>query len=170
MAFYSAKDIPGLNSFTPIIEGFTSINEEVFSSGEIKYFNQPIGVVAAETKYIAKKIAKMVNVTYANVKKPIVDIREAKKYQQRNRLFDKKDATDSGNNISKTIRGSVTIQGQSHFTMENVVCISRPTEEGLEIFATTQWIDILQESVSKALNIDQNRYQIDIFSIMFIFL
>lgn len=158
MAFYSVKDIPGLNSFTPVTDPFGSINEEVFSSGEIKYFNQPIGVVAAESQYIAEKMAKMVKVKYSQIMNPIIDVKKAKNDPRRNSLFGKIDATDKGKNINKIIKGNLTVRGQSHFTMETVACISRPTEEGLQIFATSQWMDALQEMVSKALNIEQNRY------------
>lgn len=47
---------------------FFPIDEEVFSSGSVKYNGQVIGVVVAETKYIAEKAAKLVHVKYNNVK------------------------------------------------------------------------------------------------------
>lgn len=132
-------------------------NEEVFSSGEIKYFNQPIGVIAAKTKYIAKKLAKMVDVKYTNIKMPVIDVKQAKKNPKRNSLFGKIDAKSKGTDIEKVIKSSHTVRSQMHVTMETIACITRPTEDCIEVFTTTQWMDAAQSMISRALNIPQSR-------------
>lgn len=147
-----------MNSFTPAEDPFGATNEEVFSSGEIKYFNQPIGVIVAEKKHIANKIAKMVGVTYKNVAKPVIDVKIAQNDPQRVNLYQKVDATDKGNKIEKVVNANYTIREQAHFTTETIVCITVPTEEGLEVHTTTQWMDGPQSMIARALNIDQNRY------------
>ncbi|KAL0878800.1 hypothetical protein ABMA27_003830 [Loxostege sticticalis] len=162
IAFYSAKDIPGLNSFTPAEDPFGATIEEVFSSGEIKYFNQPIGVIVAEKKHIANKIAKMVGVTYKNVAKPVIDVKIAQNDPQRVNLYQKVDATDKGNKIEKVVNANYTIREQAHFTTETIVCITVPTEEGLEVHTTTQWMDGPQSMIARALNIDQNRVDVHV--------
>ncbi|XP_012545633.1 LOW QUALITY PROTEIN: uncharacterized protein LOC101738607 [Bombyx mori] len=162
IAFYSAKDIPGENSFTPAQTLFYIANEEVFCSSKVEYFNQPIGMIVAETQQIADRAAKLVKAKYANIKKPVIDIKEAKKDPKRNTLFTSMEATDRGTDVVKLIKGSNTIYGQYHFMMENLSCVTKPTEEGLEVHSATQWMDGTQVMISKALNIDCNRIDVHV--------
>lgn len=129
----------------------------MFASEEIKYFNQPIGVIVAEKKHIADEVAKMVVATYKNVKKPVIDVKISKNDSDRATLFQKIDATDKGEDVDKVITANYTVRGQSHFPMETMVCIALPTEEGLKVYTTTQWLDLAQSMIARALNIDQNR-------------
>lgn len=155
---YTAKDIPGLNAFTPI-DSTNIINEEALCNGDVKYYNQPIAIIVAETRQIADRVAKEVTVRYdvTNVKKPIVDIKITKKDPSKIELFRKVDAVSKGTDIQKVIKYSNTIYGQYHFMFENLICITRPVEDVLEVYSTSQLLDAVQEMVSKALNIEQNR-------------
>lgn len=157
IAFYTAQDIPGSNNYSPTFDPFYKTEEEVFSSGEIKYFNQPIGVIVAKTRYIAEVASKLVKITYRNVTKPIIDVRKASKDPKRNKLAKKVDATENGNDIATVVKGRHSTQGQSHFTMETIVCVSQPTEEGLSLYVTTQFMDGVQNMVAQVLNMDVSR-------------
>lgn len=126
--------------------------------GIVKYYYQPIGIIVAETQYIADRASKLVTVKYSNVTKPVVDIKEAKMDSSRNTLYAAVDATNPGTDIYKTISGSNTFYGQYHFPMETLVCVVKPTEEGLEVHTATQWLDGTQVMISRALNLDANRY------------
>lgn len=155
IAFFTAKDIPGENSFTP--SGPQLTFEVLLSNGVIDHYHQPIAIIVAETRRIADRAAEMVKVTYSNVSKPIVDIKIAKRDPKRVSLVATIPATETGKQVVKIIKGENTIYGQYHFTMETMVCITKPTEEGLEVHAATQWIDTVHEMVSRALNVKQNR-------------
>ncbi|KAJ8719963.1 hypothetical protein PYW07_012006 [Mythimna separata] len=157
IAFYSAKDIPGLNSFTPADSILYQANEEVLCSGNVKYYHQPIGIIVAETRYIADRAVKLVKVTYSNVRKPVTDVKVAKTEPTRNTMFLSVDATNPGTDVFKTINGSTTIYGQYHFTMETLLCVAKPTEEGLEVHSATQWLDGTQVMISRALKMDENK-------------
>uniref|UniRef100_T1GSG5 FAD-binding PCMH-type domain-containing protein n=1 Tax=Megaselia scalaris TaxID=36166 RepID=T1GSG5_MEGSC len=65
VAFFSAKDIPGVNSFT--VPGYITLTEfeQIFVSGTVLYYDQPLGVIAAETMSAAVKAAKKVKVVYS---------------------------------------------------------------------------------------------------------
>ncbi|CAB3227920.1 unnamed protein product [Arctia plantaginis] len=128
VAFYTAKDIPGLNSFTP-----------------------------ADSLHIADRATKLVKVKYSNVKKPVLDVKRAKEDSTRNTLFFSSDATNRGTDVHKVITGNTTAYGQYHFTMETLVTVAKPTEEGLEVHSATQWLDGSHVMISRALGIDQNR-------------
>lgn len=99
----------------------------------------------------------MVPVKYENVKTPVLNIKDAKKNPRRVQLLQSVDATDKGTDIVRVIKGSNTIYGQYHYTLETIVCIVRPTEEGLEVHATTQWTDAIQTMIARALKMDENR-------------
>ncbi|KAJ8719962.1 hypothetical protein PYW07_012005 [Mythimna separata] len=163
VAFYTHKDIPGLNSFTPTDSGVTPVNEEVLCEGTVKHYNQPIGIIVAETQNIADRASKLVKVKYGNVSTPVTDINVAKDDSTRNTLFVAVDASNPGTDtVYKTITGSNILHGQYHFPMETMVCVAKPTEEGLEVHLASQWLDGPHTMISRALNIDQNKIDVHI--------
>ncbi|XP_072948794.1 xanthine dehydrogenase-like [Epargyreus clarus] len=163
IAFLTAKDIPGTNSFTPAGSRFYETNEELLCSGEVKYFNQPFGIIVAKTQHIANVAVKLVSITYyTNDKLPVIDVKLAKKDPNRVTLFRSTDATNPGNDVATKIKGNHTIRGQYHFCLETLVCVSRPSEEGLSTYPASQWMDGVQWSISRLLNINKNRIDVKI--------
>ncbi|XP_045499718.1 xanthine dehydrogenase 1-like [Colias croceus] len=162
IAFYSASDIPGRNSFTPGPNIVFMSDEELLCEKEVKYYNQPLGIIVAETQDIANKAVHFVKVTYTNVRKPVLDIKVAKKDPKRNKIFFSATATKSGADIAKVIKGENNIYGQYHFCMETLVCVTHPIEEGLKVYAATQWIDSVHKIVSRVLKIQQNKIDVTV--------
>ncbi|KAI5643278.1 molybdopterin-binding domain of aldehyde dehydrogenase domain-containing protein [Phthorimaea operculella] len=160
VAFYSAKDIPGENTFTPWDTTYYPVKEELLADKEVQYYNQPIGIIVAETRAIADRAAQLVEVKYTNIKTPVIDIEEAIKDPSRNKQAAASSATETGSDVKKVIKGKHTVYGQYHFTMETLVCVTKPTEEGLEVHAATQWMDGVQEITAKALNMDSNKVDV----------
>ncbi|XP_047533955.1 xanthine dehydrogenase 1-like [Vanessa atalanta] len=161
IAFYSVSDIPGQNTFTPPISILHPKHEELLCDGEVKFFNQPIGIIVAESQKLAEKAATMVEVKYSNLKAPEIDIREAITDPAKVSLAGSFEATKVGTDVFKIIKGENTIYGQYNFTMETLVCVTLPTEEGLLVYAATQSIDTVQRTISRLLNLEQNR--VDVF-------
>ncbi|XP_013161894.1 PREDICTED: xanthine dehydrogenase-like [Papilio xuthus] len=162
IAFYSAKDIPGLNSFTPFGKKLYLANEEIFCGGEVKYYNQAIGMIVAETQQIADRAAKLVIGHYSKIRKPILDVKVAKNDPNRISLYTSIVATDRGLDVYKVIHGSMTIYQQYHFCMETLTSISIPVEEGLEVHAATQHTEVIQVMTSRVLNIDQAKVDVHV--------
>lgn len=80
IALYIAKDIPGVNSYIA--------NEDILSSGNVNFYNQPIAIVVAETSYYrTEQATKLIKVKYINVVKPVIDAKEAKIDPKRNTPF-----------------------------------------------------------------------------------
>lgn len=154
LAFYTAKDISGINSFTsPTLQNM-STNEEILCSGNVLYYNQPIGIIVAETNYIANRAALMVNIKYCNVKKPEVDIKSVKNNPNKHELFRSMNATAVGADVKKIIKGDHTVYGQSHFCLELMNCVAKPTEDGLELTPSTHYVDSDHTATALCLNID----------------
>ncbi|KAJ2951519.1 hypothetical protein O0L34_g13669 [Tuta absoluta] len=162
LKFYTAKDIPGTNSFTPSGTQYYPVFEEIVAEKEVTYYNQPVGIIVAETRAIADRAAKLVEVTYTPTKPPVIDVKEAKKDPTKNSPISASTAKETGADVEKVIKGEHTIYGQYHFSMETLVCVSKPTEEGLEVHAATQWMDGVQQMTAQALNMDMNKVDVHV--------
>lgn len=157
MAFYTVKDIPGINSFTPPDSMLYSANEEILCDGKVKYNNQPLGIIVAESRVIADSAAKLVKVKYSGTKKPVIDLKQAKDDTKRLKSFKEDPALNKGFDVEKVVKGVNHIYDQYHMCMETLVCVTRPTEEGVEVHSATQWLDGTQLMISRALKIQENK-------------
>lgn len=99
----------------------------------------------------------MVKVTYSNIREPVLDIKLAKQDPSRVSLLRAFEPKRIGTDVEKIIKGESTIYAQYHFCMETLVCVTNITEEGLKLYAATQWASIIQGAVARALNINLNR-------------
>ncbi|XP_045773781.1 xanthine dehydrogenase 1-like [Maniola jurtina] len=162
IAFYSASDIPGANSYTPAINLFNTTNEELLCNGEVKYFNQPLGIIVAESQKIAEKAATLVHVTYSNVRKPVIDIKVSKNDPSKVTLFNTQVAKRTGTEVTNVIKGDNTIYAQYHFTMETLVCVTHPIEEGLRIHSATQWLDAVHTMAQRVLKLNQSSVDVSV--------
>lgn len=159
VAVLTATDIPGLNSFTPMMPTV----EEILASSKILFYGQPLAIVVAETERIAKLAAERVKVTYKNSGKttPILGVRDvltspsAKERITVNKTVEPK---EKGTDIDKVLKGSFDLYGQYHYTMETQTCVCIPIEDGIDVFASTQWMDFTHIAIAGALNVPLNRF------------
>ncbi|XP_037300936.1 indole-3-acetaldehyde oxidase-like [Manduca sexta] len=160
IAFYTAKDIPGKNTFTPLDVPWQIVNEEILASKKISYYGQPIGVIAATSHRLALAAAELVKVRYIQSKaKPVLTVREAlvapdkdKRIRQEAAIIPQRRGTD----ITHVIKGSFTVPSQYHFMMETQCCTVSYSSTALVVRAATQWMDIVNVAVAQALDIDEN--------------
>lgn len=129
----------------------------MLASGTVKYYSQPYGIVVAESRYIADKAAKLVVATYGNVKEPLIDVKKTIDTDKATQ-FQNVVATDTGTDVSKVIKGLNTIHGQYHYTLETLTTVVKPSDEGLDVYCSTQWMEGVQLMISRALNMNQNQY------------
>lgn len=63
--FYSAKDIPGKNNFTPVWYSTTDV-EEIFVGVDspVLFHGQPVGILLADTMALAIEAATRVRILY----------------------------------------------------------------------------------------------------------
>lgn len=59
-------------------------------------------------------------------------------------------------NLKHKITGHLELGGQYHFHMETQTCIAVPTEDGLDVFSATQWIEPTQVTIAECLNKPNN--------------
>ncbi|XP_073946023.1 uncharacterized protein isoform X2 [Choristoneura fumiferana] len=159
VAVYTAKDIPGVNSFS--VPGFQlqTEEEEIIVSNKILYYGQPVAIVVATSEELANRVAKKVTVTYKNVSSsaPVLTIDQAKKDSKRYVPSDASiDPKGKGDNVKKVVKGVYDIEGQYHYYMEPVTCVVVPLDQGLEVYDSTQWMDLTQRAISRCLNMNES--------------
>lgn len=86
-----------------------------------------------------------------------MSLEEAKNDPTRTVLLFAAQGSDRGVDIKKIIKGGNSIFGQYHFTMETQSCVTRPSDDGIEVLSSNQWLDACQVAISDALKIDENR-------------
>ncbi|KAJ8719323.1 hypothetical protein PYW08_011498 [Mythimna loreyi] len=160
IAFYTAKDIPGINSYTPPDSIIYTTNEEVLASTSVNYFNQAIGIIVAKDRHIADRAAKLVKATYTNIKDPVLELKDVIHDQARTSPFIALDATDTGTDVTKVINGMNSIKGQYTFMLETLTTVVRPSDDGFDVYSASQWMEGVQLMISRALGIDQNRVDV----------
>ncbi|KAL3841842.1 hypothetical protein ACJMK2_019941 [Sinanodonta woodiana] len=156
-------DIPGINNF---INFPNSTAEEVFCSGQVLYAGQGIGLVLAESQKIAEYAAQMVKVTYTNVQSPLLDLDEAiQKQSFFPKVADPKVAGDADaaiKNSPKTVTGSISMGGQYHMHMETQISICIPTDDGMNVYSSTQWIDGVQSAISQVTGMKRSSINVEV--------
>ncbi|XP_060068194.1 uncharacterized protein LOC132548355 isoform X2 [Ylistrum balloti] len=155
--FLEAKDIPGVNNCYPTAE----FPEELFCSGQVSFSGQPLGLIIAEDEDTARSAANKVKVNYTNIQPPILTMGDAiAKKSIHPGLTPEFTVGDAEGAISKSpqkIQGSISCGAQYHFHMETQVSIATPTEDGIELDASTQWTDLNQRAVAMVLGCYESR-------------
>ncbi|KAL5273913.1 hypothetical protein ACFFRR_000587 [Megaselia abdita] len=154
ISFFSAKDIPGVNSFTVV--GFTLIEqlEEMFVSDTVLYYDQPLGVIVAETMDVAVLAAKKVKVVYSRYSGE-TDKKAAPSFN----LNAEKSGTEILNNWS--LRVYYSLGGQYHFPLEPNTTVCVPQEDSYKIYCSTQWMDFAQASMARVINVPVHTIQLE---------
>lgn len=132
--------------------------EEIFCSSDVRFHGQPIGIILAETHEIANYAAEQVDVTYegTNDKKVLPTLQDMLREEPtRVRSFPPlgEVAKEFGKGATHKIKGHFEIGRQFHYTMEPHTCVCIPTEDGMDVYSSTQWMDITQVAISDALNV-----------------
>ncbi|KAL9979239.1 hypothetical protein ACROYT_G016871 [Oculina patagonica] len=156
LRFITVKDIPkgGINNFVPTSFGFAA--EEIFSSGNIEYAGQALGVIIADTQRHADEAAKAVIVTYKDQKTPLLTIDEAVAaksfFDPHGKPLKKGDAESAINKSPHIVQGTVSTGPQYYFHMETQVALCVPEDDGITVHCPTQWVDLTQAAVAQTLN------------------
>ncbi|XP_075144825.1 uncharacterized protein LOC142219934 [Haematobia irritans] len=154
IAFYSAKDIPGSNTFVDPSFGYEV--EELFASKTVRYYDQPLGMIVALSSDIANRAASKVKVIYSNGAELIMPTLPdvfANNRMDRVHSITPSDLKEIELSAAADFsgKGILDMGLQYHFTMEPQTCVAVPFEQGLQVWATTQWMDHTQSVISKML-------------------
>ncbi|XP_062550714.1 uncharacterized protein LOC134215573 [Armigeres subalbatus] len=168
VAFFSAKNVPGINNFSPLEFGNQEI-EEIFCSGEVLYHGQPVGMIVAATFELANFASQLVEVSYeiignqpiCTTPKEVLQLGAPDRVINQNfDRYGKHYRTTSSSHIH--IQGQMELGGQYHYSMETQTCFCVPIEDGMDIYASTQSTNFMLAAVSQALGVQENTLNISV--------
>ena len=156
----TSKDIPGENQIGRLIQ-----DEELLAVKEVHFIGQPIAVVLAETKELAKQGLKLIEVEYEELP-GVFDAREAAKKGlliSSSRTFTIGEIESIWEKCEYVIEGTADSGGQEHVYLETQGTLSIPGENGrITIYSSTQAPTTVQGTTAKILNCDMNLIEVDV--------
>ncbi|XP_013100957.2 uncharacterized protein LOC106082773 [Stomoxys calcitrans] len=166
VAFFSAKDIPGVNSIVDTAQMYAV--EELFTSGLVRFYNQPLGMIVAQSRDIAERAITRVKVYYthddaSSIMPTMADVLE-------NKCLDRI-STVLKSNVSEIklsasadfeVNGIFEMGLQYHFAMEPQTCVVIPAEQSLEVYSSTQWHNHTQACIAKMLQLRAAQVQLKV--------
>ncbi|KAJ3622741.1 hypothetical protein MTP99_019023 [Tenebrio molitor] len=165
VAFFSKDDIPGDNNFTPLGIALITAKEEIFCSGRVLYYEQPVGILVGKSEKAVMEASKLVAITYEapNVE-PLLTVRQILKSGQTDRITEAGTIKPKrkGNDVKHVVKGTFDIYHQYHFHMELQCCNVVPTEDGLDVYPSSQWLDLTQLGISRMLKLPNNRINVNV--------
>ena len=161
VAVLTAEDLPFANDVSPSIH-----DEPMLATGDIHYLGQPIFMVVAETHLLARKAARLAEMTYAE-ETPILTIDQAmaadNRFEDGPRIWTKGDVDQALSEAPHQVRGSVTMGGQEHFYLEGQAALALPQEGGdMVVHSSTQHPTEIQHKVAEALGVPMHAVRCEI--------
>lgn len=149
-------------------DGFCNViseQEELFISKKAIYCGQALGLIVAETKDEAEAAAKLVDVTYSNIQKPILTFEDAVKFDsffpETRAVLRQGDPENALAEAEVIIEGSTKVGHQYHFHLETQRAVCVPGEDqSIQVFSSTQNPSQVQAVVATALNRPQNKVKV----------
>ncbi|KAL3680391.1 hypothetical protein R1sor_023347 [Riccia sorocarpa] len=160
ISFFSASSVAA--------DGYCNLaseDEEVFASARVSFYGQAVGLIVATTKEMADSAAKLVDVTYADQKPPILSIEDA---IAANSFFDergvdfKTGSTEEAFKVADVVvEGQVSVGHQYHFHLETQRTVCVPGEDqSITVFSSTQYPALVHQCVSVGLNKPQHKVEV----------
>ncbi|KAG5346431.1 XDH dehydrogenase, partial [Acromyrmex charruanus] len=167
VAFFSAQNIPGKNLCISATSKLMFLPEDelLFAEKDILYAGQPIGVIVAETHNMANEAAKLVEITYSDrIKNPVISIEDALDVGDETRIRQSVTIPTKrkGNDIEYVLQGVFQSGGQYHYSIETQFCVCVPVEGGMDVYPSSQWMDLIQVSIANCLNVQNNSINVHV--------
>jgi xanthine dehydrogenase large subunit len=151
VAIFTAEDLPGHNLFGPIFRDEPFLVEE-----EIHYLDQPVVVVAATTRDVARIVAKAIRIECLETS-PILTIDQAiaeNSWLGPRRKIERGNVDQAFREAPLTLDGVFESNGQEQLYFESQACIAYPGEnQSIKVVASTQNPTETQLVVAEALGL-----------------
>jgi xanthine dehydrogenase large subunit len=156
----SFKDIPGRNQIGGIIE-----DEPLFAEHEVDYCGQPVLLIVASDKAIARKAGKLIKLDIEE-EAAVTDPRVAKErgmLLMPPRTFRTGDTESAWAGCAHIFEGRSETGGQEHLYLETQGAYAFPVKgNGIKVFSSTQGPAAVQKTIAKVLGIPMNRIEVDV--------
>ena len=159
IAVLTAADIPGKNDVSPSLG-----DEPMLVANEISFHAQPVFVVIAETRKIARKAARRGRIE-AIPEAPAIDIADALETGETvlpDYAFQRGDIESAMRAAPQTLDGEIDIGGQEHFYLEGQIALAIPGEGGdMHVHSSTQHPSEVQHIVARVLGVADHAVSVE---------
>ena len=160
LAVFTATDIPARNDCSP-----AAGDDPILAETEIQFHGQVIFAVAAQTRDIARRAARLAKIKIDQLQ-PIVTVDDALNNASPDLLspyaFDSGDHAAAMAAAPHRASGKFSIGGQEHFYLEGQIAYAIPQENGgMMVHSSTQHPTEIQHCVAAMLGIDDARVTCD---------
>ncbi|MCE0505723.1 xanthine dehydrogenase molybdopterin binding subunit [Roseivivax sp. GX 12232] len=140
-------------------------DEPLLSGHSLRYFGQPVFVVAADSHLNARKAARRA-VFKTEKRDAIFTVDEAlegdSRFEEGPRVWEKGDAGEAIDAAPHQVSGEIEIGGQEHFYLEGQAALALPQEGGdMVVHASTQHPTEIQHKVADALGLPMHAVRIE---------
>ncbi len=157
---FTYKDIPGENQIGGIIQ-----DEPLLAMDEVGFIGEPLAIVVAESKALAKQAFKKIDIKIDPLP-VIIDPRVAfarGKVIRPMRTFALGDVDRAWEQCDVIVDGRVDSGGQEHFYMEPQGALAVPVESGgIKIYSSTQSPTGVQRAAARVLGLPMHKVEVDV--------
>ncbi|WP_341744438.1 xanthine dehydrogenase molybdopterin binding subunit [Azonexus hydrophilus] len=158
-AVLTAADIPGENNCGPILH-----DDPILAADTVSFHGQPVFVVAAETRDIARQAARLARIDY-DIEPPILDVDAAIAAESwvLPPFFMQRGAIDAAfADAPHRLSGNAVLGGQEHFYLEGQISYAQPGDDGtLHVLCSTQHPTEMQQLVAHCLGWRAHRVSVE---------
>ncbi|NBZ88623.1 xanthine dehydrogenase molybdopterin binding subunit [Stagnihabitans tardus] len=131
-------------------------DEPLLADGTVHYLGQAVFLVAATSHLAARKAARLAKVTYRE-RPAILTVEEAlaagSRFETGPITWARGDLSTGFAAAKTVVEGEMEVGGQEHFYLEGQVAAAIPTEDGVQVMASTQHPTEIQHKVAHALHL-----------------
>jgi xanthine dehydrogenase large subunit len=156
----TASDIPGHNDVSPF-----GGDDPLFADKLVEYAGQPIFAVAATSRELATRAAKLAKIDYAPLPAvtTIKQARDADLTIEKSKTITKGDALAAIKSAPHRTEGTFVMGGQDHFYLEGMIAMALPLEDGdVHVYSSTQNPTEIQHLVAHVLGKTQKDVTIEV--------
>jgi xanthine dehydrogenase large subunit len=157
----TSADIPGTND----VSCMGRHDEPLFADDLIEYAGQPLFAVAAETRELARRAARLAVAEYED-RDPVLTTAKARETGTvvfPPMTLKRGDAAEAIASAPRRLEGRVSIGGQDHFYLEGQIAMAIPGEDDeVLVHSSTQHPSEVQHIVAHVLNIPANAVSIEV--------
>ncbi len=161
------EDVPGSKLY-----GLEHADQPVLAFDEVRFYGEPIAIVAADHPETARRAAEAIDVTY-EVLEPVTDMMAAADEGAR-RIHDKgnitrhvpirfgpQDAQSTTLKADVIVKGTyeVGMQDQAFLGPESGLCVP-DGEGGVDLYIATQWLHVDQQQLASVLNLPESKVRL----------
>ncbi len=159
-AVLSYKDIPGINQMGPVMH-----DEPCLAIDSVNFIGQAVFLIAAESKEIALKAEKLIEIEY-EILKPVTTLEEAITNNQllsEPRIIHRGNADEALQSAKYVLKGCLKTGAQEHWYLETQCSLCIPDElNEMMVYSSTQNPSETQAIVAEVLGVSRNEVIVEV--------